>query len=183
MSLKSVTRFITVVGFVMGLSVSAQAAVKTWTGATDATWSTTTNWTGGTPVNNDALAFNNSTNLTNTNTLVGLTASNVTFSAPAGAFVISGNILTMGTNTAITNSSANIQTINLSLIGQTGLTFNAASANLNIGFSINNFLIARRTRISDYYAGARDVSALTRTEIETGYGRPTFNFSIRKTFN
>ena len=57
------------------------------------------------------------------------------------------------------------------------------SANLNIGFSINNFLIARRTRISDYYAGARDVSALTRTEIETGYGRPTFNFSIRKTFN
>ena len=55
--------------------------------------------------------------------------------------------------------------------------------NLNLGFSVNNILIASRTRISDYYAGPRDVSALTHRKIEIGYARPTFNFSIRKTFN
>lgn len=57
------------------------------------------------------------------------------------------------------------------------------TANLNIGFSVNNFLIASRARISDYYAGPRNTSPLTQEEIEIGYARPTFNFSIRKTFN
>ncbi len=56
-------------------------------------------------------------------------------------------------------------------------------ANLNVNFSVNNILIASRTRVSDYFSGPRNVSPLTEREIEINYARPNFYFSVRKTFH
>ena len=56
-------------------------------------------------------------------------------------------------------------------------------ADLNLTFSVDNILIASRSRFSDYYAGPRNISPITNREIEFGYARPRFFISLRRTFN
>jgi fibronectin-binding autotransporter adhesin len=96
------------------MAPSVQAATLTWNGATNANWSAA-NWTGGTPVDNgtDALFFAGSTNLSNTNNLGNYTASSITFNSGSGAFVLAGNAINL--TGGVTNSSSNLQTINLGL--------------------------------------------------------------------
>ncbi|MBV9549351.1 MAG: TonB-dependent receptor [Alphaproteobacteria bacterium] len=70
--------------------------------------------------------------------------------------------------------------------GNPQLNFNwtyKPDADLNLSFSVANVFTTARTRISDYFAGPRNIAALTKHEIEVDYARPNFFFSIRKTFH
>ena len=104
---------------------SAQAA--TWSGAgADANWGTALNWDVAVASSfNTALAFGGSTQAANTNNLTGGTATSITFNAAAGAFVISGNSITLGGN--ITNSSSSLQTINLPMASSVISTVTSAT--------------------------------------------------------
>lgn len=57
------------------------------------------------------------------------------------------------------------------------------SPKLNMNVSVNNILVASRTRISDYFDGPRNVSPPLSREIESRYVRPRLYFNIRKTFD
>ena len=122
----------------------SHAANITWDGGgADANWATATNWgTDVAPIAADALFFAGTTRLSNTNNLTAGTAfAGVTFNAGAGAFVLGGNQVAL--TGGITNSSSNLQTINLSLnlngaavavsraldVGPAGMAINAAVTN------------------------------------------------------
>jgi fibronectin-binding autotransporter adhesin len=103
------------------MSMGAHAAVKTWTGTTDATWNTNANWGGAIPVTGDSLVFTSATGsggLTLSDNLMTPGTFNVvgiTFNAGSGAYVI--NPATAGTNGftltgPVTNNSTSLQTIN-----------------------------------------------------------------------
>lgn len=102
------------IGLLGILSPAAQAATLTWNGAANGTWSAA-NWTGGTPINGgtDALTFAGTTNPSTTNDLTGYTASSITFSAGSSAFTLAGTGINL--TGGVTNSSSNLQTINLGL--------------------------------------------------------------------
>lgn len=102
------------IGLLGILSPAAQAATLTWNGAANGTWSAA-NWTGGTPINGgtDALTFAGTTNPSTTNDLTGYTASSITFSAGSSAFTLAGTGINL--TGGVTNSSGNLQTINLGL--------------------------------------------------------------------
>ena len=98
---------------------SAQAANKTWTGTTNANLATGTNWGGTAPVTGDALIFTSATGLggltLNNDLASGFSVNGITFNAGASAFIITGANSIASTN-AITNNSANTQTINTGVI-------------------------------------------------------------------
>ena len=91
----------------------AQAATSNWSGGgANANWSTTGNWDVALANNFIApLSFGGSTQTVNTNDLTGGTASSIVFKAAAGAFVLSGNPITLGGN--MQNSGTVMQTCNL----------------------------------------------------------------------
>src|SRR5689334_11914048 len=75
---------------------------REWTGTTNTTWSTSTNWSGGVPGNTDNakfdLSFSNQPNLTANATVGGLwmttgVGQNVTISASAGTLTLQGNTI------------------------------------------------------------------------------------------
>jgi autotransporter-associated beta strand protein len=110
------------VDYVRVYAIGAQvvpAATDTWTGNTDAYWSTPGNWTGGNapPVAGDSLLFGASTPTTLTNDLIAGTAFNsITFSAGAPSFTLNGNSILLSdasaTNTVgIANNSGSTQVI------------------------------------------------------------------------
>ncbi|MEO7100191.1 MAG: autotransporter-associated beta strand repeat-containing protein [Luteolibacter sp.] len=137
-----------------GLSMqSAQAADKTWTGTTDQTWDTGTNWGGTTPVNADRLLLNTSTGnfpiITATNAAVfkpGDVALG-TATANTGRLDLRSGTLTMnviGTTGnwcfvggAVGNTVGGTGTLNIadtSVTGQSNLTaFGQGSGGLTIG--------------------------------------------------
>lgn len=82
-----------------------------------------------------ALQFAGSTRLTPSNDLTSFTASNLTFNSGAGAFVLSGNGLSLAGG--ITNSSSNLQTINLGLTLTADSTINTGASGITIGGSID----------------------------------------------
>jgi len=116
-------------------SASAPAAIFTWTGGgANSTWSTTSNWSGGSaPTTGNDLLFNNGTRLTNVNNISGLTIPSISFVSGAGAFSISGSAINLG---SITNTSANSQTLSLGVIQSTSGTYNAAS-NITLSGSLS----------------------------------------------
>ncbi len=75
-----------------------------------------TNWgpNGKLPVTGDGFEFGGTARLSNTNDLNNISTTNITFMSGAGAFVLGGNALTF-TGGGITNSSTNLQTINMAL--------------------------------------------------------------------
>ena len=90
-----------IVGLLVGgLGSDALAATKTWTGAVNALWSTSGNWTGGTPVVGDRIAFPvSASNPTNTNDLIaGTVFFDITFLG--NNYVINGNTIGLSDGTS-----------------------------------------------------------------------------------
>jgi autotransporter-associated beta strand protein len=113
-------------------SVSGLAASITWNGGgTDNNWSSSANWGGTAPANNDALIFGGSTGLTNSNNWLSSVGA-VTFSS--GGFSITGNALTL--NGDFTNDGTNTWGIN-STLGAARI-FTSNSGTLTLGGSITN---------------------------------------------
>lgn len=101
------------------LAPAAQAVVSTWqSGASTANWADAGNWGGTLPATSGSLTFGASTQTNLNNNLTSGTAWVVpalTFTSAAPAYTIGGNTFTLGNNaagTAISNSSAQTQTIN-----------------------------------------------------------------------
>jgi hypothetical protein len=94
---------------------SAVATNKTWDGGGVApfNWATGTNWDlDVAPAANDSLFFDGSTGLAAVNNFGAGTAFNgLTFNAPAGAFVLTGNAITLNGN--IADNSTTLQTISV----------------------------------------------------------------------
>ena len=132
------TRLILSCGLAVSGFASQSVQATTWSGlGADANWATPNNWDV-TPSNsfNAALVFTGSTQASNYNNLTGGTATSMTFSAGAGAFVLSGNAITVGD---ITNSSTNPQTINLAMVtsAQRNVTSTAGGGNLTLGGTLS----------------------------------------------
>lgn len=139
--------------FVMAAVVSggvpALAATKTWDGdapISGSTWYTSVlgifngwNWGGdnGNPVANDDLVFAGTTRLANNNNYAEGTAFNsIAFNNTAGAFVLSGNSVTLGAG-GVVNNDADTQILYLPLILNATHTFHAASGDLVLGGTIS----------------------------------------------
>lgn len=95
---------------------SAHAATVVWNGAgVDSNWTTAANWGGVAPVAGDALVFDGTTRLADTNDYAaGTTFLGILFNQTAGSFVLSGNAI--DSTGGIVNNSLNLQTVNLDLI-------------------------------------------------------------------
>jgi autotransporter-associated beta strand protein len=92
-------------------------AGRTWTGGgADNLWTTAANWAGATaPVAGNALFFGGTTRLATENNFTADTSfAGITFNSGAGAFVLSGNRITLDGN--LTNNSASVQTVQLDMI-------------------------------------------------------------------
>jgi fibronectin-binding autotransporter adhesin len=114
----------------------ALTAISTWDGAgVNGKWKTDANWAGTPPVANDSLFFDGSLWLTtnNNNFAADTNFSGITFNSGAGAFTLSGTRITLGGD--VTNSSTNLQTINLAMILSADRTFTtlAGGGDLTIG--------------------------------------------------
>lgn len=105
-------------------------------GATGA-WSETANWGAVTPLSGgtQALQFGGTLQLAANNDLTTFTASSITFNAGAGAFTLSGNAISLAGG--ITNSSANLQTINLGMTLTADTALRSGTAGLTIGGAID----------------------------------------------
>jgi len=128
-------RLLAALGINLALAASltlTQAADRTWDGGGDGVSMTNAlNWAGDiAPVVNDSLFFGGAVGLTPNNDFAANLAFGITFNADAGAYVISGNEIDLF-NTAITNNSANPQTISAPIENVGGNRFhNAATADL-----------------------------------------------------
>ena len=105
---------------------------QTWNGGGgNDNWTTGANWSV-TPVAGNALTFGGTTRLGPVNDFAADTAfAGITFNNTAGAFVLTGNRITLTGN--ITNSDNDLQTINLDMILGSTRTFNVNSGNLAVG--------------------------------------------------
>ena len=126
-----------------GLTVTLPVSL-TWNGgsSTGNYWSDLNNWNGTNLIASDTLFFGGSARLNNTNdTTAGTTYSNLTFNAVAGAFVLNGNSIALATGGGnITNSSSNLQTVNLPLNFNSSLTIEGGSAGIVIGGGLTDTL-------------------------------------------
>src|SRR5690242_8913126 len=97
-------------------SSAANAATSTWSGnGADTRWTSGANWS--TPLSGgESLIFTGTKGLSNTNSFVSGTAfSGVTFSSPAGAFVLTGNAISL--SGGVTNGQVvTTETISLPVI-------------------------------------------------------------------
>lgn len=116
-----------------GLS-NLHAAVRTWDGGGGVNWSDVANWDGDTsaPVNGDDLVFDGTVGLTNYNDIGGDWLS-ITFAPTAGQFLLQGDTaMRMGTggNAGVTNSSANVQTIDIETKNNRATTYDTTGADM-----------------------------------------------------
>jgi autotransporter-associated beta strand protein len=123
------------------------AGPLTWNGGGgNINWSTSGNWNGTNIFAGDTLYFDGTTRLNNNNdTSAGTIYSNLTFNATAGAFILTGNPITMAAGTGnVTNNSSNPQTVELGLSysGNISLTGGAGGAPLIIGGGLTNTSIS-----------------------------------------
>ena len=116
---------------------AAFAANDTWTGGgADGKWQTPGNWSGTPPASGDALTFQGTVRLNNTNNFSANTVFNgITFNNPAGAFNLFGSQITLANdivdNQVVVNQSVNLPlsldaTHNLNVITDGLLTINGA---------------------------------------------------------
>ncbi len=128
-----------------------------WTGSgANNFWNTAGNWDGNNvPIFPIGLTFGGTARLNNTNNLVGVTATGLTFSNIAGAFTLNGNTLNLaGDISFIANPVAPItQTINL---------FLAPTANVNVNTPVNGNLAING-----------DITAVNNTVYKVGDGTLT----------
>jgi autotransporter-associated beta strand protein len=116
------------------------ATTLVWNGAAsngnwyDGNWSGNNAPTAG--ISGDALQFDGGTGGATTNNVAGtLAVASLTFNSGAGAFVNSGNSLTL--NGAVTNSSPNLQTINHAVVLSTGSHAVDTGGDITIGGAIS----------------------------------------------
>jgi autotransporter-associated beta strand protein len=115
----------------------------TWTGGgEDAATTTGANWDGfASPRDGDAVVFAGGTDTTVQNDAEGgITLDSVTFDGSADPFTLQGNGITIADGGAVTNDSANAQTIDLNVASSSPMTFDAASGDLTFsgGVAIND---------------------------------------------
>src|SRR6516162_2252455 len=136
------------IGFMLAATTSTRAANETWSGGgQDRFWQTPANWVGGVAPNpGDSLFFGGTKNTTVTNNYPADTSiNNITFTSPAGPFILFGNEIALGGN--ITNNQVvTPQTINLplllsapptaSVVGNGVLTLNGVISGAN-GLSVS----------------------------------------------
>lgn len=129
----------------INLSGESYGQTSTWTGAQNTgsasarvLWSTAGNWSGTAIGGGNALIFSGNSKLTtNSNDFANGTAfASITFDANAGAFVLSGNQIALG-SAGVINDDASTQTINLALSLANATTFNANAGSLIIGGAIS----------------------------------------------
>ncbi len=150
----------------MGVSVTVAAfAQSTWTGGgSDANWTSADNWGGTAPVAGDTLLFGGTLQLANTNDFAaGMLFSGITLNSSAGAFVFSGNGLTLGGD--IVNLSANAATFALPLAVDVMRTINTSAGDLMFSNAISGEggITKRGTKAATFaasnsYAGATSVA-------------------------
>jgi autotransporter-associated beta strand protein len=120
---------------------NAIAGSSTWTGlGANNNWSTPGNWNSA-PSSPAGLTFAGSTRLTNTNDLLNLVATGITFDAAAGAFVLDGNAITLGGSLGFNGRPAAsvTQTINLNMDWSTSEIIDTpTNGNLNFGGNITS---------------------------------------------
>jgi len=133
-------------GFINGsgnLVVASSISTGVWTGAgTDNNWSTAGNWNqNAVPIFPIGLTFAGSAHLLNNNNLSSITANSITFDAAAGAFVLDGNAITLGSNIGFNGNPAApvTQTVNLGMAWSTNETIDTpTNGNLILGGDITS---------------------------------------------
>jgi autotransporter-associated beta strand protein len=107
-------------------------ATRTWTGGgTTNNWSDAANWDAAI-TNLDDLVFAGSVRLTpNNDTAADTPYSSITFASGAGAFVISGNRITLAGN--VVNNATTLQTINTPISLSSTRTINTAAGGITLG--------------------------------------------------
>jgi autotransporter-associated beta strand protein len=124
------------------ISLTVQNVTLTWNGAgSDNNWTTANNWSGVNITGGDSLAFDGTTRLANNNnTTAGTTYSNLTFNASAGAFVLSGNPITLpaGGGGIVNNSSTSVETVDLGVNFSANQTLNGGANGLILGGGLTN---------------------------------------------
>jgi alpha-galactosidase len=125
--------------FVAGMIPAVEAAVPVWNGGstTDSLWSDAANWGGTNIVVSNALVFDGTARLKNTNDTTAATLySGITFNPTAGAFQLNGNPVTLGGN--LTDNSPNPELINLGLNFSNSIVLNGAGSTLTIAGGLTN---------------------------------------------
>lgn len=116
----------------------AHATVFTWSGlGTDDNWNTPANWTGtvspsGTGAN---LFFTGTVQLTsNNNNTAGTQFATISFQSGAGAFILTGNALTVAASSApvVSDASTSLETIDIPLTAGSGRVIEASAGTLSI---------------------------------------------------
>ena len=106
----------------------ASGVNATWTGNTNGSWATGTNWQSSIfPASGADILFGNATNYA-VDTAASRTTGSITFLAGAQAYTVSNNTITLGGD--LTNNSAATQTVNSTIAINWDRSFNAASGNL-----------------------------------------------------
>lgn len=107
---------------------SLPAQTRTWTGAgADDNWGTAANWGGTAPVATNSIGFAGTTRLNTINNLTpDIAIAGISFAGGSGAFVLSGNRITLTGN--ITQNDDTLQTINLDMILSATRTFTQGAA-------------------------------------------------------
>lgn len=151
----------------------SQAATRNWDGGAvgggNNNWSNKTNWSGSGISANDVLVFGGTVTSNNNDTTAGTSYSDITFQLGSGAFILSGNSITLGGN--VTNNSTNLQTIGMNASLSGTRTFDAAAGNIAVtgilsssgAFGINKIGANTLTlsNSSNSYSGLTTVTAGT----------------------
>ncbi len=121
---------------ILGWFVFRSAAqTVTWNGGgADDNWETSANWTGGLPGSTSTLSFAGTTQTTsNNNNTAGSTFAAINFASGAGAFLLTGNNLSLSnvgsSAPVLVNNSSNLQTIDIN----TTLSGTSNDAYINVG--------------------------------------------------
>ena len=162
------TNGVVIAGITANLAVVG--ATPLWNGgsATGNFWSDAANWSSNGLTPNAPLIFSGNARLNNTNdTASGTVYSNIVFNPGSGAFTLNGNSITLGGN--ITNNSASLQTINLSVNFAGSYIFDGAGNTLSIPGGLTNTIaapgisvltLAGNGQLSDLWAGGTNQIAM-----------------------
>lgn len=123
-----------VIGLILFSFTMAQAAVKFWDGGgADANWRTAANWDADAmPLVGDSLVFTGAVRTAAANNF-GITTNftGITFGSNASAFTLSGNQVRL--TGGITNETALLQTITLSITNTAAININAGTGGITLG--------------------------------------------------